>query len=365
MKIILNNKENTLFINENNLSNLHLSTDIFQFYNVALNRVQIGNRINGLNDPAFNTFTKYYVLQEYIFHQKSTINGLEVYVSENVDNNQTVKLKIDIIKKSGATETTVGTYTTLDNNLISVGETRLIDLSDIEFVKNEKVKISLELLALPSGGDNSKINGHEIFCRLFGYSGILPIVNTLELLDTSDTSLSSAGGGQFNGPVSATSFSPFTGCHTGELLSPIINYDTYYDSDDNNVFKSGLIVSITDSEVINISENKFTLELSQSSYDKAVFGVINKVLHDNIYLINSLGEGSILVSNITGNIKLGDYICSSNIKGYGCLQNTENMSSYTVAKCCSNINWNTVEKNIAYKNKYYKIALCSCIYYCG
>ena len=101
LKIILNNKENTLFINENNLSNLHLSTDIFQFYNVALNRVQIGNRINGLNDPAFNTFTKYYVLQEYIFHQKSTINGLEVYVSENVDNNQTVKLKIDIIKKSG------------------------------------------------------------------------------------------------------------------------------------------------------------------------------------------------------------------------------------------------------------------------
>ena len=147
MKIILNNKENTLFINENNLSNLHLSTDIFQFYNVALNRVQIGNRINGLNDPAFNTFTKYYVLQEYTFHQKSRINGLEVYVSENVDNNQTVKLKIDIIKKTGSVETTVETYTTNNSNLISVGETRLIDLSDIEFVKNDKVKISLELLS--------------------------------------------------------------------------------------------------------------------------------------------------------------------------------------------------------------------------
>ena len=341
LKIILNNKENTLFINENNLSNLHLSTDIFQFYNVALNRVQIGNRINGLNDPAFNTFTKYYVLQEYTFHQKSIINGLEVYVSENVDNNPTVKLKIDIIKKTGSVETTVETYTTGDN-LISVGETKLIDLSDIEFVKNDKVKISLELLS--KGVDDSKINGHEIFCRLFGYSGILPIVNTLELLDTSDTSLSSAGGGQFNGPVSATSFSPFTGCHTGELTTPLINYDTYYDNNDNSIFKSGLLVSVVDSEVVNISENKFTLELSQRSYDKAVFGVINKALYDNIYLINSLGEGSILVTNITGNIKLGDYICSSNIKGYGCLQNTENMSSYTVAKCCSNINWNIIEK---------------------
>ena len=41
------------------------------------------------------------------------------------------------------------------------------------------------------------------------------------------------------------------------------------------------------------------------------------------------------------------------------------MSSYTVAKCCSNINWNIIEKKIAYKNQYYKIALCSCIYYCG
>tara|TARA_B100000575_G_scaffold251464_1_gene218878 strand:- start:1900 stop:3231 length:1332 start_codon:yes stop_codon:yes gene_type:complete len=365
LKIILNNKENTIFINENNLSNLHLSTDIFQFYNVALNRVQIGNRINGLNDPAFNTFTKYYVLQEYIFHQKTTINGLEVYVSENIDNNQTVKLKINIIKKLGTTETIVETYTTLDNNLISIGETKLIDLSNIEFLKNEKVKISLELLSLPNGGDNSKINGHEIFCRLFGYSGILPIVNTLELLNTSNKSLISAGGAEFNGLVSATNFSPFTGCHTGELITPLINYDTYYDNIDNNIFKSGLIVSVVESEIINISENKFILELSQTSYDKTVFGVINKILYDNIYLINSLGEGSILVSNITGNIKLGDYICSSNIKGYGCLQKTENMCSYTIAKCCSNINWNTIEKKIAYKNEYYKIALCSCIYYCG
>ena len=150
-----------------------------------------------------------------------------------------------------------------------------------------------------------------------------------------------------------------------EIITPIINYDTYYDSSNNNIFKSGLIVSIVNSEIINISENKFTLELSKESYDKAVFGVINKVLYENIYLINSLGEGSILVSNITGDIKLGDYICSSNIKGYGCLQNSDKLSNYTVAKCSSNINWNKIEKKIVYKNRYYKQTICSCIYYCG
>ena len=368
LKIRLNNKENTVSITDNNLSDLPVSTDLFQFYNVLLNRPLLGNRVSGLNDPAFNTFTKYYVLQEYIFHEKCIINGLEVYVTENVDNNTHVKLEINIIKVSGNSESIISTYTTVDNDLIEINKTKLISINDITFIKGEKVKVSLKLLSLPvsaSPNDNSKINGHEIFCRLFGFSKILPVINSLELTSVSNNSLSSAGGGVFNGSVSATSFSPFTGCHKGELITPIINYDTYYDSDNNDIFKSGLLVSIVNSEIINISENKFTLELSQNSYDKNVFGVINKVLYNSIYLINSLGEGSILVSNITGDIKLGDYICSSNIKGYGCRQNTENMSNYTVAKCCGNINWDIIEKKIVYKNQYYKITLCSCIYYCG
>ena len=357
LKIMLNNKENTLFINENNLSNLHLSTDIFQFYNVALNRVQVGNRINGLNDPAFNTFTKYYVLQEYIFHKESIINGLELYASENITNNTSVRLEINIIKISGNVTNKVSLLVDL-----SILSTKLINFTDIIFKKEDKVKIELKPIKINS---NSNINGHEVFCRLFGISKISPEINTLKLKSSNAQSLYSEGGGLFNGPVSASSFSPFTGCHKGEIVTPIINYDTYYDSSNNNIFKSGLIVSIVNSEIINISENKFTLELSKESYDKAVFGVINKVLYENIYLINSLGEGSILVSNITGDIKLGDYICSSNIKGYGCLQNSDKLSNYTVAKCSSNINWNKIEKKIVYKNRHYKQTICSCIYYCG
>ena len=37
--------------------------------------------ITGLNDPQYTSFSKYYVLQEYIFYEEETnINAIEYYI---------------------------------------------------------------------------------------------------------------------------------------------------------------------------------------------------------------------------------------------------------------------------------------------
>ena len=66
-----------------------------------------------------------------------------------------------------------------------------------------------------------------------------------------------------------------------------------------------------------------------------------------------------------GPIQNGDYISSSTILGYGCKQQTSTLHNYTVAKCCSVINWTTVSTYITSNNQQYKIAFVACTYHCG
>lgn len=51
--------------------------------------------------------------------------------------------------------------------------------------------------------------------------------------------------------------------------------------------------------------------------------------------INALGEGGINVCSSGGNIEIGDYICSSSIKGKGMKQDDDLLHNYTVAKALS------------------------------
>ena len=56
---------------------------------------------------------------------------------------------------------------------------------------------------------------------------------------------------------------------------------------------------------------------------------------------------------------------SSNITGYGCKQNDDILHNYTVAKCCSVINWDSINSYIRYYSDTYKIVLVACTYHCG
>lgn len=81
--------------------------------------------------------------------------------------------------------------------------------------------------------------------------------------------------------------------------------------------------------------------------------------------VNSIGEGRVWITNVSGNIENGDYITSSQISGYGMLQDDDLLHNYTVAKCTENINWETVSETIEHNGQTYKKYLSACTYHCG
>jgi hypothetical protein len=80
---------------------------------------------------------------------------------------------------------------------------------------------------------------------------------------------------------------------------------------------------------------------------------------------NSIGEGKIWVTNIYGNIENGDYITTSEVPGYGGLQDDDLLHNYTVAKCTQNIDWDSISETVEYDNQTCKKALVACTYHCG
>ena len=372
----LNNIDNVIPFNNNPVTHLSVSTDLFQFYNVQLNNTIFGNRVTGLNDPAFNSFTKFYIIKEYTFFQETFLNNIEFYTSHSIYNNdpsgvEDLTITIEIYKNGDM-------VTDLTNFNLTPGETNRSPIPEIEFINGDKLTLKLRL----TGGrkENGIITdgrkGHEIFARLYGFSKISPVINQLHLTSTHDYNASGGvpalkvnGGATFGGSIEVTgngkfigTVSEFTGGHISKLVSQPI-YNTYYI--DNTHLKSGLIVSVVNSSKISIDNSVFDIKLSNSYNDKTVFGVINKYYKDSYYIVNSLGEGAIWVSNINGDIQNGDYITTSNISGYGCLQSTNQLCNYTVAKCCSNINWNNITTFIDYNRNQYKIAFIACTYHSG
>lgn len=103
---------------------------------------------------------------------------------------------------------------------------------------------------------------------------------------------------------------------------------------------------------ITISESVPMIDLTQTTKEKKVFGVIANVEDpgsrqdqyglftsivsspnkDRRIFVNSVGEGAIWVTDINGVFENGDYITSSIIPGYGQKQDDDLMHNYTVAK---------------------------------
>ena len=112
---------------------------------------------------------------------------------------------------------------------------------------------------------------------------------------------------------------------------------------------------------INISQALPIVEYSKKEKDKRCFGVINYIedtdqkIHDlgynenfitikktgdNRLVVNSIGEGSIWVSDINGILENGDYITSSSISGIGMKQDENYVTNYTVAKITMDCDFN-------------------------
>ena len=162
--------------------------------------------------------------------------------------------------------------------------------------------------------------------------------------------------------MNCPSYLPFTGAHVVDLA----------DSVNKTTLLEGMIMSATGKTIYtNINTTTSTIKISDKLNDKTVLGVYagtytytsNASILE--YIVNSLGDGGILVSNYSGEIQNGDYITTCPIAGYGTLQADDIMHSYTVAKCTQTIDWSSVAENITLDGVKYKSVMTTCTYHCG
>tara|TARA_B100000902_G_scaffold399906_3_gene473517 strand:- start:73 stop:14295 length:14223 start_codon:yes stop_codon:yes gene_type:complete len=165
-----------------------------------------------------------------------------------------------------------------------------------------------------------------------------------------------------NGKIRAQSLISFTGCHNVNITSSIYQ------------LSPGMILVSTGT--VSYSDNIDTLvscQISTSDNQKTVYGVYidsENIIDDegNVktnYYCASIGEGTILVTNINGNVLNGDYITTSLMPGYGKRQDDDILRSYTVAKCTETILWDNISNNITYNGSEYKSCRVACTYHCG
>ena len=159
------------------------------------------------------------------------------------------------------------------------------------------------------------------------------------------------------------------------------------------VSSSGVYKNISNTSNISpqINESLPYVELTNTPYDKRVFGIIsdkeedgtareysqgnfvsvfNKDENDKRLIINSVGEGGIWVCNANSNIFNGDYITSSIVPGYGMKQYDDLLHNYTVAKITCDCDFDNLpewipSKTVSHSNIDYKAAFVGCTYHCG
>ena len=123
--------------------------------------------------------------------------------------------------------------------------------------------------------------------------------------------------------------------------------------------------------------------LSTQPNDKKAFGVISDATDSNVHwaingntkskirkndkrlIINSLGEGAIMVCNINGNLENGDYITTSAIEGLGMKQDDDLLHNYTVAKITQDCDFSSGTTDVTHDGQTYKMKLVGCTYHCG
>lgn len=171
-----------------------------------------------------------------------------------------------------------------------------------------------------------------------------------------------------------TNYGPFTGAHDVQLAEDFAEETV-----------PGMIVSVTgetearilDDGTAALSSTLPTVALTDKAQDKAVFGILvceetlpeghwHKSLDGERFgIVNALGEGRVWVTNVNGDIEAGDYITTSNIAGYGQLQDDDIIHSYTVGKAIETVDWETVTETITIDGQEVKIFLIAVVYMCG
>ena len=183
-----------------------------------------------------------------------------------------------------------------------------------------------------------------------------------------------AGSVQGNDAGGVWFLSAFTGCHPSVMTSnPYVEIGMIAES-------TGEIWALADGD--NISTAIPKVQCSDENNSVKVYGVFSdinltngdyegyyvkhgKLPGESSVIVNSIGEGQVLVTNYNGEISNGDYIASSEVTGYGMKQDDDILHNYTVAKCVEEIDWASVTDLVEHNGIEYKKYLAGCTYHCG
>jgi hypothetical protein len=234
-----------------------------------------------------------------------------------------------------------------------------------------------------NSGDSIGVYGHSSSSSgVYGYSNSGSGVKGESYSDEgvygiSTTSIGVKGNGStynFYASGDGTDYGPFTGAHDVKL------------ADDFPVeIQPGMIVVVTgetqirrtDDEDISFSSILPTVDLCNKPFDNRVLGVIiaEQTLDDDHWytpgeeerfgIVNALGEGRVWISNANGEIHAGDYITTSQIPGYGQLQDDDLLHSYTLGKAIEDVDWNSVTETIEFDGQTYKMYPIAVVYTSG
>jgi RNase P/RNase MRP subunit POP5 len=145
------------------------------------------------------------------------------------------------------------------------------------------------------------------------------------------------------------------------------------------VYSKGKYMNLEDSSEITIDEALPVVSLTRKAFDARVLGVIggvdtvgeyqignikfSKPLLSKRLIVQSHGEGGIIVCNINGNLKNGDFITSSSIVGYGMRQKSKLRYTHTIAKItCDCFFTGRNVFDAVHKGNKYKACLVGCFY---
>lgn len=184
----------------------------------------------------------------------------------------------------------------------------------------------------------------------------------------------------------------FTGQHrcTSEDISYQDNHDDMLIG--KIVCSNGEYSDLNGDKAFNINDAIPVIALSKKQQDNSCFGVISgfekpdagdrcyqignmKFTHavdksNKKIIVNSVGEGGIWICNQNGNFNIGDLIVTSDIPGYGMLQNDDIVRTCTVAKitCGCNFEDKTPSflefKSIIHNDVTYLSVFVGCVYKC-
>jgi hypothetical protein len=128
---------------------------------------------------------------------------------------------------------------------------------------------------------------------------------------------------------------------------------------------------------VDLSSTLPTVKLADSAEDNAVLGVLLAEVtlpEDHWYTpaagerfasVNALGEGRVWVTNINGDIQVGDYITTSAISGYGQTQNDHFLRGCTLAKAMETVDWDSVTETVTFNGQEYRVYLLAVVYTSG